>query len=171
MSIAIRNILFGIVLVVGGVVGAVLMWTLTGAGQLGQGFGRGALDTPDETFSLSGELGAAISPGVYAPLDLTIINPNHHDLRVTDIEVSVAEVDAPHETADLPCTPEDFDVDQVGSAFEVRIDAGVSSTLTELGVAGADLPHLGMVNDSVNQDGCKGASLTLAYTAVGRADE
>jgi hypothetical protein len=172
MTIAIRNVLFGIFLVGGGLVGALVVWTLTGAGQLGQGVGRGALDTPDETFSLSGELAAVISPGVYAPLDLRIVNPNDHDLRVTDIEVTVADVDAPHATADLPCTPEDFDVDQVDSDFEARIAAGVGSTLTQLGLTEAELPHVGMpLDDSANQNGCKGASLTLAYTAVGRADE
>jgi hypothetical protein len=167
-----RYAVFGIFLVVGGLIGALLVWTLTGAGERGTGVGRGALDSPEETFTLTGELTTVISPGVYAPLDLSITNPNEHDLAVTDIVVTVDSVVAPRATDELPCTVEDFDVKQVSSRLEVPVEAGITATLAELGVPSTGLPQVGMLLlDSRNQDGCKGASLTLAFTAVGRVVE
>lgn len=167
-----RYLIFGVFLVAGGLIGGLLVWTLTGAGERGTGLGRGALDSPDETFALSGELTTVISPGVYAPLDLSITNPNEHDLAVTDIVVTVDSVVAPRATEDLPCTVEDFDVKQVSTGFEVPVKAGATASLAELGTPSTNLPQVGMLLlDSRNQNGCKGASLTLAFTAVGRVDE
>jgi hypothetical protein len=151
-------------------VGAALVWTLTGAGERGEGVGRGVLDTPNDTISLTGSLSQAISPGVFAPLDLTISNSKTVPIVVSELTVTVSAVNAPNATASQPCTAADFDVRKISQRYTVFVGAKSASTLSQLGLPPTAWPQVGMpLNESRNQDGCKGVSLTLSYTAVGRA--
>ena len=150
-------------------VGAALVWTLTGAGEHGEGVGRAVLDTPKDSFTLSGSLSQAIRPGIFAPLDLTISNSSHAPIVVTELKVTVSAVDAPNASALLPCSAADFDVRQVDKQFTLVVNTKSTRALSQLGLPSTAWPQIGMpLDESRNQDGCKGASLTLSYTAVGR---
>jgi hypothetical protein len=143
--------------------------TDTGSGVLGAHdvTGRTALVSSTWPFTIQGHATEPISPGVRAPLDLKLTNPYAFPLTVTDLRVRVRKVSAPNADNDHPCTIRDFAVDQASSDHKVSVAAGATSTLTDLGIPTANQPNIGMLNSSGNQDGCKGASLTLAYTASG----
>jgi len=138
-----------------------------GARDAGDGTGDAGLKDSSTSFTIEGNATEPISPGVRAPLDLTLTNPHDVPMLVTGLSVSVQEVSAPNADRVHPCAVGDFAVDQVSNGFEVTIAAGSTSTLTDLGLARAKRPHVGMLDRPVNQDGCKGATLTLAYTASG----
>jgi|SRR5471030_915776 len=160
---------FGGFLAGGILIGGALVWIFTGAGEHGQGLGRGALATPIDSFTLSGDLAQIIKPGVFVPLDLNISNANKSPLTISGLIVTVSAVDAPNATVDLPCTAADFDVTQIDKTFTVLVDGHSEPSLSDLGLPSTAWPQVGMpVDESTNQDGCKGASLSLSYTATGR---
>lgn len=148
---------------------AVLLFWFLGRDPLG----RSAGETGDgrvgdlSAFTISGDVGNAITPGVMAPLDLSLDNPNDRDLVVDRITVTVTDVDAPQADADHPCSVADFDVRQLADGIAVTLLASGMDDLSGLGVARGDWPAVGMLNRPVNQDGCKGAFLTLSYEARG----
>lgn len=160
---------FGALLLIGALLGALVVWVFTGAGERGHGLGRGALDTPAETFTLGGEVTEVIAPGVFVPLDLEISNPNSHALAISGVVVTVSAVNAPNATTQLPCTVKDFDVKPAAKGASIVVAAKSTTTLSRLGVPSTSWPQVGMVLDPKrNQNGCKGAALTLTYTAQGQ---
>jgi hypothetical protein len=46
----------------------------------------------------------------------------------------------------------------------MTVPASSTLTLSELGFTEGQMPQVGMLNRSVNQDGCKGSTLTFAYS-------
>jgi hypothetical protein len=152
-----------------GVLASWMLWSLTMDGS-GTGTGDGDLVAGDESFTISGDLAEPVSPGVAVPLDLTIVNAHEHPLIVTDVTVTVEAVDAPHATEARPCDTDDFAVVQISTASALRVEAGTSRSLADLGMEPEEWPQVGMIDTATNQDGCKAASLELAYTATGRLD-
>jgi hypothetical protein len=139
----------------------------TGMISAGDGtLGAGLADSP-ASFSIEGYATEPISPGVRAPLDLKLTNPHDAPMSVTDLRVTVQKVSAPNADDAHPCGVGDFAVDQASSGIEITVAGRATSTLSNLGIPRAKQPHVGMLNTPANQDGCKGASLTLAYTASG----
>lgn len=126
----------------------------------------GAARTPS-LFTISGDVRDVITPGVMAPLDLSLDNPNDRDLVIDRITVTVTDVDAPQADADHPCSVADFDVRQLSGHLAVTLRANRVDDLSGMGVARGHLPAVGMLDRPVNQDGCKGAFLTLSYEASG----
>ncbi len=108
-----------------------------------------------------------ISPGAQVPLDLRLQNPNKNSLSVTDVEVTVRDVSAPNSSEQLPCLVEDFTVAQAPEDLDLTLPPETTSSLSGLSLPSAQWPHVGLRNTSVNQDGCKGASLTLDFKAAG----
>jgi hypothetical protein len=129
------------------------------------------LATSAEPFTMEGSTTEPISPGVRAPLNLRLTNPHSVPISVTQLSVTVQKVSAPNADVVRPCTIADFAVDQASSDIEITVAARATSTLSTLGLTRATMPQVGMPNRSVNQDGCKGASLTLAYTASGTLEQ
>ena len=122
------------------------------------------------SFTISGDTTGAIKPGVMLPLDLSLENPNDKELSVDKITVSVRNINAPQATIDLPCTAADFEVRQIGEGVAaLRLEAKGAKKLSQLDVVPRQRPAFGMINRPVNQDGCKGATLTLGYKANGVA--
>jgi hypothetical protein len=152
-------------------VGAVLTWVILTRPFAILGDGDAVVDHPPASFSISGDVAEPFFPGGSASLDLEISNPLETDLSVSELVVEVDAVDAPNATDDLPCTVDDFAVEQLSLQDEVVVAAGTTAALTELGVPAEDLPRVLMLDTESNQDGCKGASLALAYSAVGRIEE
>lgn len=167
------TIVIAVTMVAGGiVVGAVLTWVILTRSFVFGGSGDAAADRPAPTsFSIGGDLDEPFSPGGSAPLDLTISNPLDTGIIVTDLLVEVEGVDAPNSTADLPCGVDDFAVEQLAGRDELVVAAGFTVSLTDLGVSTENLPQVLMLDTSSNQDGCKGASFALAYSAEGRIVE
>jgi hypothetical protein len=125
--------------------------------------------TPPEraTFSISGRTTRMLSPGVSAPLDLSLTNDHGSALTVGQLVVRVAAVLAPAADAAHPCTLADFAVTQFGGAYGFLVRASTTSTLSALGIPAALFPRVAMINRPLNQDGCKHATLTLAYSGIG----
>jgi hypothetical protein len=152
--------MFNAVLVVGLAVGDL---------PIGGGDRTGAVDPGQisEPFTIAGDAAEPNSPGVMVPLDLEFMNPHDAALSVTDLSVTVRDVSAPNADNLHPCTAGDFAVAQVSSSLAITVAGRATSTLTSLGVPRASWPQVAMIDRPVNQDGCKGASLALAYTASG----
>jgi len=119
------------------------------------------------TFTIRGGVSRAISPGELVALDLTLDNTNDPDLDIDRITVVVVSVDAPRADADHPCSAADFEVRQLSGGVVLRIAGNSSAKLSGMDLPDKNWPAVGMVNRPVNQDGCKGASLTLRYEASG----
>ncbi|MDJ0376195.1 hypothetical protein [Cryobacterium sp. PH31-L1] len=110
-----------------------------------------------------------LSPGVSVPIDLKFDNPHQFNLDVTDLRVLIDNVDAPNADADHPCTVVDFEVSQISLAVALTIPAHLTRALSELDLPRASWPQVGMRRSKNNQDGCKGALITLDYSAAGAA--
>src|SRR5205814_9756663 len=76
----------------------------------GSSEGGGATSVALPRFTITGNAGAPLEPGVHWPIDLRIANPNPAPLVVTSLSARTAMLSAPHATALLPCTPADFAV-------------------------------------------------------------
>ncbi|WP_104089585.1 MULTISPECIES: hypothetical protein [unclassified Cryobacterium] len=110
-----------------------------------------------------------LSPGILVPIDLEFDNPHHFNLDVIDLRVLIDGVDAPNADADHPCTAGDFEVSQTTLAAALTIPAHLTRALSELDLPRASWPRVGMRSSETNQDGCKGALITLNYSATGAA--
>lgn len=143
------------------------------AGTTGAGDGAGGADVGDasRSFTIAGNASKPTSPGVMAPLDLSFTNPNDTPMSVTDLRVTVRKVSAPNADAGHPCAVGDFAVNQAARGLKVTVATRATSTLSSLDLPHDQWPHVVMLQRSVNQDGCKGASLTLAYAASGTLDQ
>jgi hypothetical protein len=118
-------------------------------------------------FTITGTIAQPLSPGRSSPLDLELTNNHFFNLQFTGLHVTLESVDAPMATAALPCSVDDFEVKQLSVTPAITVPERSTTTLSELGVAVEILPHLGMLNPEVNQDGCKGAILNLRYDYTG----
>ena len=152
--------------------GALLSWVLVSfASHNGSGSGSGQIALPSQIFTISGDLADPSSPGVLVPLDLSITNPYDDVLRVSGVVVTVDAVDAPRATTDLPCSTADFVVQQLDAGAALQIMPGETRSLSQLGIPEDGWPQVGMTDAESNQDGCKGATLSLEYAGTGRVDQ
>lgn len=150
------------------ILGVLLTRCLTQPTTVGlTGTGDGTSDRA-QTFAITGDLSEPVSPGILVPLDLSFSNSHDQALMISGVTVTVESVDAPHATALLPCSVDDFVVDQLDTGTELRVDAGDTRTLTQLDIPEDAWPRVGMVDSDENQDGCKAAILELSYAATGR---
>jgi hypothetical protein len=130
------------------------------------------LATPDppvtvpDAFTIAGALADPLTPGTGAPLDLTLANQEGTDLSISVLSVQVASVSGPHADATHPCSANDFSVEQFSGASGFTLPASSTFSLSELGFAPAEWPQVSMLNLLANQDGCKQASLTLAFAGT-----
>lgn len=118
-------------------------------------------------FMISGTPEGELAPGGSAPVDLVLTNPHAFTVSVTSLHVGVRRIRAPRADAGHPCTARDFELAQFsGPGFE--LPAASTTRLGRLGLAAARWPRVSMRDRPLNQDGCKGASLTLGYRGAGR---
>jgi hypothetical protein len=116
-------------------------------------------------FTVSGDLSNLV-PGQAQRLDVSLANPNSATLAVSNLTVAVKSVSAPHATAALPCTPADFAVSQFSGAYPLAAPPSATRTLADLGIPSAQWPQVSIIDRPSNQDGCKGATVTLAYSGT-----
>ena len=114
-------------------------------------------------FAISGDLPAPLEPGLAAPLDLALTNEGAAEIAISGLEVSVDSISAPQASATFPCTLDDFSVTQFAGTYGFVIPASSTRSLSELGFPEAQLPQVEMLDRPLNQNGCKGASLTLRH--------
>ncbi len=148
---------------------AVLLLWFPGCGPVGRSTDAtadGSTRTP-LSFTISGDVSRSISPGELVALDLTLDNTNDLDLDIDRITVAVVGIDAPQADVDHPCDAADFEVRHLSGGAVLRLPGNSTRTLSGLELPESDWPAVGMINRPVNQDGCKGASLTLGYEASG----
>jgi hypothetical protein len=125
------------------------------------------ISTSGKPFTISGNLAGLLAPGVSRSLDLTLTNPNKKALSVTNLTVTVQSV-ARAAGVTMPCTMADYQVTQYSGAYPLSVPGSGSASLSGLGVAAQYLPKVTMRDTPTNQDGCKGATLTLAYSGSGQ---
>jgi hypothetical protein len=117
-------------------------------------------------FTIDGTPAYALAPGVGAPLNLRLTNRQGVPLKITQLGVRISSVRAPRADALHPCAADDFAVLAFSGPYGFALPASGSWSLSALGIPVAQWPHLVMANRAANQDGCKGAALTLSYSGL-----
>ncbi len=121
-------------------------------------------------YTIAGNVATRLYPG-YPParINVSFTNPNPGNggygragVRVASLTMAISTVSAPAATPLLPCSISDFAVTQFSGVYSFLIPPG-SSSLKSLGFAEATWPTVRLVNRRVNQDGCKGATITLTF--------
>lgn len=120
------------------------------------------------SFKIAGDAVRPLSLGSSAPIDIEFTNPADSPLLVTRLQVHVRSVEGPNADGRRPCSRLDFAVRQVGPRFAVTVPARSTRSLSGLDVPPEEWPLVRMINRPVNQDACKGASITLGYVGSGR---
>jgi hypothetical protein len=120
-----------------------------------------------ERFTVGGRLRVPLIPGSSVAVDLWLTNAHAFPLWITAVAVRVRAIRAPNADAGKQCTPSDFGGTR-SRGRPLRLPAFSSRSLSALGMSAASWPRLEMINRSVNQDGCKGAALTLGYNGTAR---
>ena len=139
------------------------------SGQTQSAYARVQLDISAgvKPFGIAGNLTGPLAPGVSLPLELTVTNPNSRPLSVTNLTVTIDSV-----TRRVPvtgaCGPADYAVTQYSGPYPLIVPAGGSASLSGLGVPPGAWPKVTMINTATNQDGCKGATITLAFSGSGQ---
>lgn len=118
-------------------------------------------------FQIKGDAAAPVFPGVAVPIVLEFTNPHQQPMTVSHLRVSIRELRTPNADRDHPCTLNDYVLYQVSSAATMIVPPGTTAGFEKLGVPRREWPRIGMLNRPVDQDGCRGARLTLGYTAFG----
>lgn len=125
---------------------------------------------PLRVFGLAGDVSGLLAPGTSRSLDLGFNNPDK-GIDVGNLTVSITGVVRMPKAiaANLPCTAEDYAVEQYGGHYPLTVPSG-NSSLSQLGVPPAQWPRIAMLDTPRLQDGCKGAVLQLAYSGSGQGN-
>ncbi len=142
----------------------------TGSGGLtGSAAVQLVLQTSGKPFTISGTL-AGLSPGTSLPLNLTLTNQNKKQISISNLTVTVQSVTPTQEAISRgqSCTTADYAVLQYSGGYPLALDGLATATLAGLRVAQSAQPHIVMRDTTTNQDGCKGATVNLAYSGSGQ---
>lgn len=120
-------------------------------------------------FSIVGSVTAPLAPGQRTPIAMMLGNMHADDLRIDRLRARVTSVTAPQATRAHPCGLRDFRARGLRSARRSVVPQQSRRSLGELGYAVSEWPSVELVDRPVNQDGCKGATVTLAYRGTGFA--
>jgi hypothetical protein len=124
------------------------------------------ITTSGKAFSISGNLSDLLAPGVGRPLNLTLTNPNNQAIAVNNLTVTIKSVSKASTAPAGSCTTADYAITQYSGPYPLSVPANGSATLSGLAPQ-SKWPFVRMLNTAANQDGCKGATLTLAYSGSG----
>jgi hypothetical protein len=119
---------------------------------------------PLRRFMIRGTAAGLLAPGVGAPIDLRLTNPHRFAISVRRITVSIGSVRAPQATPARPCSRADFSVVQASRVAGKGVPAARTRSLSALRIPRDSWPRVAMIDRTVNQDGCKRASVTLRYS-------
>jgi hypothetical protein len=124
-------------------------WTTTGAGT-----GSATNASSNGTIDLHASFADGLTPGGSKTVTFTADNAGTSSLRVGTVQ-SVVSIDAAHVA--LGCSVDDFSI----------ADVDENQTIAA-GATGVTLAHTGLIafaDTAVNQDGCKGAKVTLTLSS------
>ena len=150
-----RSTLIAVVAVLGVTAVAYAFWSASGAGT-----GTAATDAASGALTITGDAVSGLAPGQTVALTGTIVNPNNYDVRVSSLQIDSIAVDAAHLGAGCTLANYSFSNTPVtvnttlqetnpGATDTVAFPAGLTVTMLETGV---------------NQDVCKGATITVDYS-------
>jgi hypothetical protein len=126
--------------------------------------GNGGLSA---AFQIQGDALAPVSPGISVPLDLRFTNPHVEAMTVTHLKVTVRKLTAPGAEPDHPCSVSDYALTQIADSVEIMLPPSATTGFRDLGIPEKRWPQVGMIYGESNQDGCRGATLKLSYSAFG----
>jgi hypothetical protein len=109
-----------------------------------------------------------LTPGIASHLELHFLNMHRQPVVIRRVEIRITGIHAPRADATHPCTRQDFRLRQMPYRTLPPLPSREVTDLTKLGVPLRGWPRLKLRNRPGNQDGCKGATLTLAYVVNGR---
>jgi hypothetical protein len=118
-------------------------------------------------FGIAGNLAGSLAPGVALPLDLTLTNPNNQKLSISNLTVTIKSVAKAAGAPAGACSTSDYAVTQYSGPYPLAVAANGTTTISSLVSNQAKWPQVRMLNTSSNQNGCKGATVTLAYSGAG----
>jgi large repetitive protein len=118
---------------------------------------------PAGTFTISGNVPGLLSPGIGAPVPVTITNPLTFPLTVTDL-VMTPTAGSSNAGCDGPTNLSVAQSNMAGGSVPVVVPAGGSVLLP---AQGATEPVVTMLDLASNQDACKGATFSFTYSAMG----
>jgi hypothetical protein len=144
-----RALVLGAVAVLAVAGAAIAYWTTTGSGS-----GTGKVAASNGTLKLHGEITEALTPGGSSPVTFTADNAGKSSLQVGTVS-AVVLIDAEH--AGKGCKASDFTI--AGTEENQTIPAESS------GVALEHNGSISMTDSNENQDGCKGATITLELSS------
>jgi len=129
---------------------------------------------PGLGYTISGKVSGLHPTGSATPIDVTFDNPNHgnggtgvNGVRLATLTVAITTINTPNRSASRPCGTSDFVVlPYSGAPF--YIPQGSSSLSTLIPPIPPDRwPSIRLIDaPTANQDGCKGATVTLSYTGA-----
>jgi len=149
---------------------------VTASGQDAGGATRSALatvklviTTTHRQLVVSGDVDG-LAPGLLRPIDLTVTNQDKKPVSVTNLTVSLQSVSRTQYAVahGLACGLADYAVRQYSGPYPLAGPGLGSRSLDQLGIPAPQWPQVMLVDRPVNQDGCKGATLTLGYAASGQ---
>jgi hypothetical protein len=131
------------------------------------------VNTTHNAFKITGNLDGLLAPGsAPQPLNLSVTNSDQKQLSVTNLSVTVQSVTRTPTAVSkgLACGVTDYAVAQYSGPYPLVVPGNSIRSLADLGVVPAQRPQVAMIDRPVNQDGCKGATLTLAYVGSGQGN-
>ncbi len=131
--------------------------------------GRGTADNGglSAAFQIQGDATEPVSPGITVPLDLRFTNPHVESMTVTHLKVTVRKLTAPGADRDHLCSVDDYQLTQIASSVVIMLPPTATTGFRDLHIPQKRWPQVGMIYGPSNQDGCRGATLKLGYTAFG----
>ncbi|GAA3317626.1 COG1470 family protein [Arthrobacter ramosus] len=124
-----------------------------------------------QTFTISGGPTGLLAPGYGVSINLQLANPGNSSLNVTGLTVSVTGITRTAQAVanNRPCNPSDYVITQFSGSYPIAAPPG-NSSLSTSGIPANQWPQIKMLNSSLNQDGCKGATLQLSYSGTGQGN-
>ncbi|MGN6609330.1 MAG: hypothetical protein ACTHMS_20245 [Jatrophihabitans sp.] len=116
--------------------------------------------------TLAGSVTRQLAPGLSAPLDVSITNPNNFDVVVSNLQITVNPRTTKAGQSNPQCDgPTNLKITQFsGAAFKVKESRTL--TLSALGIAQSQWPVVTMPDLPTNQDACKSTTFTYTYAAT-----
>lgn len=114
------------------------------------------------SLKISGTTRKLLRPGFQSRINLMFANRSPGPVTLRHVSVTITGITAPQADAQHQCTRVDFRIRPM-RAVRLELPAHRSTDLLRLGVRSWRWPALKLRNRPVNQDGCKGARLTLRY--------
>lgn len=127
------------------------------------------ITTTGKQFTITAPAVTVPGPGTRAPLNLLLTNPNNQPMQVTNLTVAIVSVSkATSAPTNRPCSATDYAIVQFSGSYPLTVGVGQTVSLSELGLSSTLWPALAMFNTSSNQDGCKGATVSLTFAGAGQ---